>query len=71
MYIMQGANQDVLLIEVHDDPAAALSDGFQSITPGQFAGVVAGLRPILRATGRDLQVHPSPARQRDIAARVC
>jgi 3-deoxy-7-phosphoheptulonate synthase len=48
------AGLDGLLIEVHDDPDAALSDGFQSLTPEQFAGVVAGLRPILRATGRDL-----------------
>jgi 3-deoxy-7-phosphoheptulonate synthase len=48
------AGLDGLLIEVHDDPDAALSDGFQSLTPEQFAGVVAGLRPILAATGRHL-----------------
>ncbi len=33
------AGADGLLIEVHDDPEHALSDGFQSITPECLAGV--------------------------------
>ena len=30
---------DGLIIEVHNDPAHALSDGAQSLTPEQFDGV--------------------------------
>jgi 3-deoxy-7-phosphoheptulonate synthase len=51
------AGLDGLLVEVHDDPGAALSDGFQSLTPAQFAGVVAALRPFVQAAGRRL---PAP-----------
>lgn len=33
------AGADGLIIEVHNDPANALSDGAQSLTPAQFSGV--------------------------------
>ncbi len=41
------AGADGIIVEVHDDPAAALSDGDQSLLPGQFAELarkVAALR---------------------------
>ncbi len=33
------AGADGLIIEVHNDPSHALSDGAQSLTPKQFDGV--------------------------------
>ena len=33
------AGADGLIVEVHDNPAAALSDGDQSLTPVQFAAL--------------------------------
>ena len=33
------AGADGLIIEVHNDPPHALSDGAQSLTPEQFEGV--------------------------------
>ncbi|MDW7656748.1 MAG: 3-deoxy-7-phosphoheptulonate synthase [Bacillota bacterium] len=46
------AGADGLIIEVHNDPVHALSDGQQSLTPEAFAGLVSGLRPIATAIGR-------------------
>jgi 3-deoxy-7-phosphoheptulonate synthase len=34
-----------LIVEVHPNPAAALSDGFQSLDPGQFAALAAQVHP--------------------------
>src|SRR5882672_8720112 len=48
------AGADGLLIEVHDDPDKALSDGAQSLYPEQFAKLVAELRVIAPAVGRKL-----------------
>ncbi len=45
---------DGLLIEVHHDPDRALSDGPQSLTPAQFAELVADLRRIAPVVGRSL-----------------
>jgi 3-deoxy-7-phosphoheptulonate synthase len=45
---------DGLLIEVHHDPAAALSDGPQSLYPEQFAKLMRELGPIGHAAGRSL-----------------
>ena len=45
---------DGLLIEVHHDPDRALSDGPQSLTPAQFAELVADLRRIAPVVGRRL-----------------
>ncbi len=41
------AGADGLLIEVHNDPANALCDGAQSLTPEQFADVAARVNQIL------------------------
>lgn len=43
---------DGLMIEVHNDPAHALSDGPQSLNFDQFDAVVTGLRPYIELSGR-------------------
>jgi 3-deoxy-7-phosphoheptulonate synthase len=48
------AGADGLLIEVHNNPDKALSDGAQSLYPEQFAKLVAELRVIAPAVGRKL-----------------
>ena len=45
---------DGLIIEVHNNPAKALCDGQQSITPDAYAKTVADLRAIAAAVGREL-----------------
>jgi 3-deoxy-7-phosphoheptulonate synthase len=40
------AGADGLLIEVHPDPAAALCDADQALTPGMFQDLMARLRPL-------------------------
>jgi 3-deoxy-7-phosphoheptulonate synthase len=45
---------DGLMIEVHNDPNRALSDGPQSITPDMFAELVTDLRKIAPVIGRTL-----------------
>ena len=44
-----GANG--LMIEVHNDPAHALCDGAQSLTPETFADVMASVRQVRSALG--------------------
>jgi 3-deoxy-7-phosphoheptulonate synthase len=48
------AGADGLLIEVHHEPDAALSDGHQSILPDQFAALMGEIRQIARVIGRSL-----------------
>ena len=50
------AGADGLLIEVHNDPDHALSDGAQSLFPGQFDRLMAELRIIAPAIGRGICV---------------
>ena len=45
---------DGLLIEVHCDPANALSDGPQSLDPEQFAALMHGLRPLVALLGKEM-----------------
>jgi 3-deoxy-7-phosphoheptulonate synthase len=45
---------DGLIIEVHLDPANALSDGPQSLRPSAFAQLMKELRPVAEAVGRKL-----------------
>jgi 3-deoxy-7-phosphoheptulonate synthase len=52
------AGADGLLIEVHSDPDNALSDGAQSMYPGQFERVMAELRIIAPAIGRSICQEP-------------
>jgi 3-deoxy-7-phosphoheptulonate synthase len=48
------AGADGLLIEVHDDPDQALSDGAQSLYPDQFDTLMSELRVIAPVLGRSL-----------------
>jgi 3-deoxy-7-phosphoheptulonate synthase len=48
------AGADGLLIEVHTNPAEALSDGEQSLTPKNFKVLMKELRLVARAVGRTL-----------------
>jgi 3-deoxy-7-phosphoheptulonate synthase len=45
---------DGLLVEVHENPAAALSDGAQSLYPDGFATLMRQLKPVVEAVGREL-----------------
>ena len=44
---------DGIMIEVHNDPAHALSDGPQSLTPDQFDGVMEKIRRVRAAVGME------------------
>ena len=46
------AGADGLMIEVHPDPAKALSDGAQSLKPERFAELVVSVRQVAAAVGR-------------------
>lgn len=48
------AGADGLMIEVHPNPAAALSDGGQSLKPERFAEMVKQVKAIAQAVGRSL-----------------
>ena len=48
------AGADGLLMEVHHDPDRAVSDGAQSLHPGQFRELMEQLRMIAPAVGRTL-----------------
>src|SRR5262245_42752758 len=47
------AGADGLIIEVHNDPEHALTDGAQSITPRQFAEMMSSIRRIAQAVDRE------------------
>ena len=48
------AGADALIVEVHPDPAGALCDGKQSLSPQQFSAMMAQLRPLADVLGRRL-----------------
>jgi 3-deoxy-7-phosphoheptulonate synthase len=48
------AGADGLIIEVHNKPEEALSDGPQALTPALFADLMARIRPIASAVGRSV-----------------
>ena len=52
------AGADGLIIEVHQDPERALSDGAQSLYPDQFAQLMAEARMIAPAVGRRIAEEP-------------
>ena len=47
---------DGLLVEVHENPPAALSDGAQSLYPQGFRDLMAALAPVVQAVGRQMAV---------------
>ena len=48
------AGADGLLIEVHDNPEEALSDGEESLKPAKFAAMMTGMRRVAQAVGREI-----------------
>jgi 3-deoxy-7-phosphoheptulonate synthase len=54
---------DGLMIEVHDHPDEALSDGYQSIQPPQFEQLMNEIRQIASVLGRTLSTAPVHAPQ--------
>ena len=48
------AGADGLLIEVHSDPECALCDGEESIKPSRFKDLMASLKKIAEAVGREV-----------------
>jgi len=53
-YAAAAAGADGLIVEVHPDPACAVSDGDQSLDFGEFDAMMAGLLPFAEAAGRPL-----------------
>ncbi len=51
------AGADGLIVEVHNDPPHAMSDGAQSLTPAQFADVMQKLSEIAPVFGKELDVY--------------
>jgi 3-deoxy-7-phosphoheptulonate synthase len=56
------AGADGLLIEVHQDPERALSDGAQSLYPDQFGQLMMEVRMIAPAVGRRIAEEVTPER---------
>jgi len=56
------AGADGLIMEVHNDPDRALSDGAQSMFPAQFDRLMAELRIIAPAIGRSICLEPMARR---------
>jgi 3-deoxy-7-phosphoheptulonate synthase len=54
------AGADGLLIEVHCDPPAAMSDGQQSLTPEAFAELTRSIEAVAVAVGRSSRATPFP-----------
>jgi 3-deoxy-7-phosphoheptulonate synthase len=48
------AGADGLLVEVHPNPALALSDGGQQLKPKQFGQLMAEIRPLVEVMGKQL-----------------
>ena len=48
------AGADGLIVECHDDPEHAMSDGAQSITPATLQEEMAVLKRIAQAVGRSM-----------------
>ncbi|HEY8469648.1 MAG TPA: N-acetylneuraminate synthase family protein, partial [Longimicrobiales bacterium] len=55
-YAAVAAGADGLLIEVHPRPEEALSDGDQSLSFDEFAGLMARVREFARVAGREMPV---------------
>ncbi len=48
------AGADGLIVEVHHDPESALSDGYQSLAPAEFAELMRLCRRVAEAVGRQM-----------------
>lgn len=56
------AGADGVIVEVHPDPAAALSDGDQSLTPSQFTTLMESLAALAPVLGRNVTTASDAAR---------
>jgi 3-deoxy-7-phosphoheptulonate synthase len=56
------AGLDGVMVEVHADAPAALSDGFQALSLQRFSSMMRDLRPVLAAIGRPLAAPAAVAR---------
>jgi 3-deoxy-7-phosphoheptulonate synthase len=48
------AGADGLILEVHDDPAHAMTDGAQSMTPEQFTVMMKSVKRVAAAVDREI-----------------
>jgi len=48
------AGADGLIVEVHNEPEKAKSDGAQSLRPAEFASLMDDIRPVVEAVGRKM-----------------
>lgn len=64
------AGADGLIVEVHPDPDAALSDGAQSLDPESFALMMDGVARLAPAIGRSLTPPAGEALSREAVARL-
>jgi 3-deoxy-7-phosphoheptulonate synthase len=51
---------DGIMVEVHPDPSAALSDGPQSLRPEKFADLMQAAAQVAAAVGRKLEIPGTP-----------
>lgn len=49
------AGLDGVMVEIHDDPSQALSDGDQALTMRQFETLIRELKPVVEAMGRRME----------------
>jgi 3-deoxy-7-phosphoheptulonate synthase len=63
------AGADGLIVEVHNDPSMALSDGAQSLKPERFYEMVTNVRKIAEAVDRSLFVPEQQLQPIDVFAR--
>ncbi len=54
------AGADALILEVHPDPEAAMSDGDQSLKPARFADLMCSLHKVAEAVGRSIATPGDP-----------
>jgi 3-deoxy-7-phosphoheptulonate synthase len=64
------AGADGIIVEVHPDPAHALSDGRQSLTPENFAAMVRKVKAVAEAVDRRLVTAKSPLPLERVPDRV-
>jgi 3-deoxy-D-arabino-heptulosonate 7-phosphate (DAHP) synthase len=55
------AGADGVIVEVHPEPASALSDGFQAIAPAELTPLVDQLRAVASALGRSVHASQPPS----------
>jgi 3-deoxy-7-phosphoheptulonate synthase len=60
---------DGLMVEVHNEPDKALSDGMQSLYPEQFVELMAQVRQIASVVGREIVGIGAPAAPEAVRAR--